>query len=399
MRLLVITNLYPPHAYGGYEMSCRDVVDRFRAAGHPVTVLTSTARVPGVPDVDEPHVLRRLRPYWDWEAHLPITRPGWRRFRREWLDHRTLAHALALARPDVVSVWHMAGLSLSLLTDLERRRVPTVLTVCDEWPVYAPDYDAWTRLFAARRWLTPLAAILRLPTALPALDGCTTNFVSRATLGRVRQRSPWPFPRAEVVHSGIDLADFPLARAAGCRPWRGRLLYVGRMDPGKGLETLLHALARLPTTTTLDVVGGGNHGYRRRLQTLCAELGLSARVRFDVVARSALYSRYRDADVVVFPSEWDEPFGLVPVEAMAAGVPVVATGTGGSAEFLEDRRNCLLFRPGDPADLARAVAELAGDDALRVRLVDAGLGCAARLTVDAYAASLERLHLRAAGTG
>lgn len=397
MRLLVISNLYPPHAYGGYEMSCRDVVERFRARGHDVTVLTSTARVPGVDDICQPHVLRLLRPYWDWEAHAPIIRPPWRRLRREWLDHRALARALAVARPDVVSVWHMAGLSLSLLTDVERRGLPMVLTICDEWPVYGPRDDAWTATLSRTPGVRHLAAALRLPRTLPALDRCAVDVVSGRTLARIRAGSPWAFEGAQVVHSGIDLADFPVTERPG-RRWSGRLLFVGRLDPAKGVETLIRALPLLPDTTSLTILGGGNSGYRQRLSNICEELGLAARVRIDVAPRAALAGHYREADVVVFPSEWEEPFGLVPLEAMASGVPVVATGTGGSAEYLEDGGNCLLFCPGDAADLARAVGALAADAALRDRLVRAGQACARRLTVDAYAGTQERLHLQVVET-
>ncbi|MHB1534379.1 MAG: glycosyltransferase, partial [Acidimicrobiales bacterium] len=102
------------------------------------------------------------------------------------------------------------------------------------------------------------------------------------------------------------------------------------------------------------------------------------------------------ADCLVFPSEWPEPFGLVPLEAMACGTPVVATGAGGSAEFLVDGANCLLFAPGDPAALAKAVRRLAGDPGLRNLVRDGGWQTSARLSVDQMAESYEAWHVRAA---
>ena len=88
--------------------------------------------------------------------------------------------------------------------------------------------------------------------------------------------------------------------------------------------------------------------------------------------RGELAGRYRDADAVVFPSEWEEPFGLVPLEAMACGTPVVATGVGGSGEFLVDGVNCVRFRAGDPAALAAAVRRAGRRRGLRARLVADG---------------------------
>jgi glycosyltransferase involved in cell wall biosynthesis len=113
--------------------------------------------------------------------------------------------------------------------------------------------------------------------------------------------------------------------------------------------------------------------------------GLEDRVRFDgPVARSRLAEAYGEADALVFPVRWNEPFGLVPLEAMSCGTPVVATGTGGSAEYLADGSNCLLFERDQPAALAAAVRRLAGDAQLRARLRAGGLETAAGLTEDAY---------------
>ena len=93
---------------------------------------------------------------------------------------------------------------------------------------------------------------------------------------------------------------------------------------------------------------------------------------------------YGRADAVLFLPTWPEPWGLVPLEAMACGTPVIATGTGGSAEFLDHERNCLLVAPNDPPAVADAVRRLAGDPALRERLRAGGLETAARFTAAAY---------------
>ena len=113
--------------------------------------------------------------------------------------------------------------------------------------------------------------------------------------------------------------------------------------------------------------------------------------------RPELADAYRAADVMVFPSLWAEPFGLVPVEAMACGVPVVATGVGGSAEFLVDGGNALLYPPGDPAALAARLHQLATDPALRRRLVEGGGATAEELDVDRLTDVMELWHLYEAG--
>jgi hypothetical protein len=100
---------------------------------------------------------------------------------------------------------------------------------------------------------------------------------------------------------------------------------------------------------------------------------------------------YASADVVLFPVLWEEPWGLVPLEAMASGRPVVASlAGGGAAEYLRDGENCLQFPPDDPSALAATVTRVAEDAELRTRLVTAGGKTAARFTEQAFYEAVER---------
>ncbi len=398
LRVLVVTNMYPPHSYGGYEQSCRDVVTRWRARGHQVLVLTGTVRVPGAGDgtEEDPALVRRqLRLYWD--QHRIVDPPVARRPAIELANARSFADAVRQFRPDVVSAWAMGALSLSLLTRAGRAGLPVVPVVCDEWPVYGPEVDAWLRPLHRRPALRRAAAMVSgLPTALPDLDALGPScFISDWLLGECRRRSPWRFDDATVVYSGYQADEFP-ARAAD-PPWRWRLLYAGRIDPRKGIDTAVRALARCPAGATLEIDGRGDDAHRDELAALAERLGVGDRVSFRCSPRAELGARMADADAVVFPSTWEEPFGLVPVEAMSCGTPVVGTPVGGTKEFLADGWNALTFTPGDDAALAAALHRLAGDDALRARLRRGGLATAAELGVDRLADVLEEWHVYAAG--
>src|SRR5205807_1500353 len=137
---------------------------------------------------------------------------------------------------------------------------------------------------------------------------------------------PWCYPDSTVTYSGIDHADFPVGGAPCPHPWRWRLLFAGRLDARKGPETAIRALGYLPDEATLELSSPVDDMYRLALERIATELGLGHRQKFMTVTRQQLRSRYVDADVCLFPTEWDEPFGLVPVEAMACGTLVVATG-------------------------------------------------------------------------
>jgi glycosyltransferase involved in cell wall biosynthesis len=387
--------MYPPHHLGGYELSCRDTVDRWRARGHEVSVLTSDLRLPGVGNRDDPAVGRDLRFYW---ADHEIVRPAMReRVRIERHNARVLADALQRTQPDVVSFWHMGAMSLSLITEVSRRGVPMVFVVCDDWLLYGPRADAWTSAFAGR---PALARVAELATRVPArieTGGAPSAYLFNSDFIRKRAIASgrWPIERSDVVYTGIDLGDFPIATTQP-KPWQWRLLCVGRVEERKGVHVAVRALAELPSEATLAVVGPPDGGYRTHLEALANELGVADRVHFEHTTRAELRARYTDADALLFPVVWDEPFGLVPVEAMACGTPVVGSATGGSSEFLLDGINALVTPAGDARALAAGVERLAREETLRLALVANGIETAKALTVDRLADDLERWHVAAA---
>jgi glycogen(starch) synthase len=391
MRILVLTNLYPPAAVGGYERMCRDVVTRFRERGHEISILTSTFGAPHDETGDDAEsVHRRLGIYWDGvEIVCPPLR---RQIPLERTNQRELSRLLRSFRPDRVSVWGMGGISLGLLSTLAGRRLPTTYVVGDDWLVFGGWADCWTRRLGERPLRRLTGGVLRLPGA-PASLGSTGTFcfVSEFTRRRAEEVAGLELRNAPVISAGIETREFPLARPDE-RPWRWRLLCVGRLQPAKGFDTAIRALRALPSAATLTIVGNGDSSRRDDLARLARDIGVADRVRFLRSERSEMRTHYRSSDVLLFPSTGHEAFGLVPIEAMACATPVIATGVGGSAEFLADESNCLLVAPADAKALADAVRRLSRDASLREQIIDGGLHTAARLTVDHQADALEELH-------
>src|SRR6202044_3895620 len=136
----------------------------------------------------------------------------------------------------------------------------------------------------------------------------------------------------------------------------------------------------------------GDAGHLLELRTLADDLGVADRVTFGESDREELAVHYGQADALVFAPLWDEPFGLVPIEGMACGTPVVASPTGGATEFMTDGTNCLTFPSGDAQGLAGALVRLSQSSALRARVVSGGLETAAHYTVDRLADDLEGWH-------
>jgi glycosyltransferase involved in cell wall biosynthesis/phosphoheptose isomerase len=191
--------------------------------------------------------------------------------------------------------------------------------------------------------------------------------------------------RLAVIPCGVDLDLFsPAGPREERRSGRRRLLYVGRLVQRKGVGNVISALPRLPNVEL--VVAGGAERSRlhedpeaRRLFELAEDHGVADRVEMrGRVEREQLPALMRSADAVV-SAPWYEPFGIVPLEAMACGVPVVATAVGGMIDSVVDGRTGVHVPPRDPDRLAEAVTELLDDPRRRREYGRAGAKRARRL--------------------
>ncbi len=183
-----------------------------------------------------------------------------------------------------------------------------------------------------------------------------------------------------VIPNGVDPAPSrpprpPRARSAAAL---GTLLFVGRLEHEKGVHLLLHAVAALRSSgRDVRLVVAGDGTQRDALEALATELAIDAAVHFaGFCDAAALADLHAAADVAVVPSLY-EPFGLVALEAMAAGTPLVAARSGGLVEVVADDRTGLLVAPDDERALAAAVGRVLDDPALADRLRRGGLRRAA----------------------
>src|SRR6185369_5506925 len=211
--------------------------------------------------------------------------------------------------------------------------------------------------------------------------------------------------RLTVVPCGVDLDLFtPEGRRARRRPGRRRIVCVGRLVARKGVGNAISALAALPDTE-LVVAGGPPRAQlcrdpeARRLRALAEECGVGDRVdlrgRMD---RADVAALLRSADAVVCVP-WYEPFGIVPLEAMACGTPVVASAVGGMIDSVVDDVTGIHVPPRDPDRLAEALAPLLADPERRAVYGSAGVDRARRrygwpriaaATLDVYARAAAR---------
>lgn len=383
MRILVLTDLYPPHVLGGAELSCQGHSEALRARGHEVVVLTSRWSVE-LPIVEDG--VHRLLHYdttglADGKPKLPRSALRLRRrydqVRRAASLERNygLARRVALAvRPDVAYVWHLGRVSIAPLLAVQDAGIPAVIRLPDYWLAQLRT-EICQEPNRLKRWyrglVSGMGGFSRLDTHCMLANG-------RALMQEYVQAG-FPAAGLRVIPQGIpssqmlDEGTLPAGRVCGAGG-EVALLCAGRLVEAKGIDTAIRALACLANDpgappARLDIAGEGEPGYVDGLRALAADLGQAGRVRFlGKLEHAQLVERYATYDAYLFPSRWVEPFGRGVIEAMARGVPVIATDRGGPAEIITNGEDGLLVPIGDPAAMAAAAKRIVTEPELAQRI-------------------------------
>jgi glycosyltransferase involved in cell wall biosynthesis len=218
-----------------------------------------------------------------------------------------------------------------------------------------------------------------LPIAFKRVGGIKAAIRAHANVRSLMVGSRWM--ERELVVNGLDparIAIIPPIPAALAQsdplPVSGQpeVLYVGQVIRGKGVDLLLQALTRVPGNWHATIVGTGNHLDACR--ALAETSGIAARVTFaGWVPHDALEPYYARAAVCVVPSRWPEPFGMVGVQAMARGRPVIGFAVGGIPDWLDDGVTGILVPEADTVALGAAIESLLADPRRSVALGRAGL--------------------------
>ncbi|UZW55080.1 glycosyltransferase family 4 protein [Sphingobium sp. JS3065] len=391
MRVLICSNAYPPYFLGGAELVAHAQAKALSRMGHEVRVFagqltSSRPRHDRADDVYEDVRVHRIAalPKDYNQAFLNFYHPA--------IDchFNTIVQEF---KPEIVHCHNLMGLSVNIPILAKRQGAKTICTLHDFW-------GFCLRNTAARPDGRSCDDRTQCRSCLPRIhDGTKRNvpirfrkdFISFA-LEHVDQfiapsrylaaRHVWagfPADRLTVIPNGVDLERFHPALAVPDHE-NVRITYAGHFGAHKGVSTLLDALARIipdMPSAMLQLAGEGPEyeNYLARIEAL----GLHKHVQFlGKVNPSEMPDIYARSDIVVLPSVWDENQPVCLMEAMAAGLPVVASRKGGIPELIEHGENGLMFTAGDTFGLAAQLAKLIANSGLRQ-----AAGCKGRQRVEA----------------
>ncbi len=368
MRVLVVSALYPPVAFGGYEVECSAVVDRL-GERHEVLVLTgnregAAARAADAahPQVEVRRELASLTPDESGALRAPLAS-----LRAVGSARRALEWA-----PDLIYAWNGASIPQASLRVFADSGVPLAFRVCEHWFGGLFRRDQFMReLLPAPRGVARAgwAAGCRLLNTLPALRLNVTAPVRTAVSWNsqaIKDMIELP-PFVEIVLERVDhsVPRFGDVYAAVTREpaEQPEIAFVGRVTPYKGVDVAIEALALLRSEyqipATLTVAGPADGDYAAQLRELASRLGVADALQWPgSLPPESIAALLAHARAMIVPSTWDEPFPLVTIEAALARVPIVASDVGGISEGMADEEHALLFPRSDTQAAAGALARV-----------------------------------------
>jgi glycosyltransferase involved in cell wall biosynthesis len=387
VRILVVSDLYPPVAFGGYESETAALVDGLRQS-HEVHVLTSDRDAPAPVE----GIVRAL-PYVGSRRREALMAPL-----KAARATRIARDELARFKPDVAYVANSVAIPQAAPLAIAATGVPVVYRFSELFMA--------STLYSADRYLRTLrpgqpgahklwSALTRLANRRLALDPAAHHRAAISWASHaLRERVTLPGsiePALERTIHPASTQEEVFATVARKPAGERSFLFLGRMTTAKGIEVAYRALAKLEGVH-LVTVGTATPPMRGRLDALARELGVADRVdNRGRISTEELAEVLATVGAIILPTvEWDV-FPLVLIEAGIARVPIVASRIGGVPEALEDGAQALLVEPGDADELAAALARTFDDPAAADERADRAHARMRELSVARYRDESERL--------
>lgn len=363
MKILVISNFYPPYHLSGYEVGCRNIVEFLKARGHNIRVLTSNyglgeRRIEG-------HVYRWLRAYLKENS-------AWRHVVIKEVINQTAFKEICLDfQPEIVFIFNLSNISISLGTIAQEIGLPTCYYISDNWFITKEGdhwYQIWSNGKRGHEVLPYISRKFKLITPEKHLNFKNLIFTNRNLKNISRQLSKLEKYTA-IIPWGIDNDYFSYKESPGRKP--NRLLYVGQIKPNKNLDIAIKALGILKrdydcNALSLNLVGKkSSTDYVSYLRNLAKKYGVLEKIYFsDFNSRLNMRALYQAHDIFIFPSVCEDSSSIAILEAMSCGLPVVSTAIESLSDVLKDEFDALVFPKENPKLCATQILRFIKDPLL-----------------------------------
>jgi len=403
VRILIITNLHPPLHAGTFDYRCEAVAGLLQKRGHEVHVLTSRHGLQK--EQRDPDIERRL--ILNGKFEHPLVKDFGDLKELEGHNHEVVRETIANFLPELIYVWSLQGLSKSLIFTLRNAKIPTVYDVADDWISRGIAEDPWLEWWN-REKAPGLEGMRRkmmeatgqrdklndsIPTRLmkgyervPELYGGKGGPAQPGSIGAFHfdrlyfcsqalkaeaEAAGFRVAHAEVIYPGIATEKFWGEPKGVVAP--KKFLIVSKLGASCGVLTALQAvkLARENNlAVSLSICGRGESEQMAQLKSYVIQHSLPVDFVSVPPQQKDMAQLYRQHDAFIYCAEWDEPFALTPLEAMAAGMPVIGAKSGGAREVFRQGENAWVYKPGDAVELMSRMQELQMQPALRTLIVE-----------------------------
>lgn len=386
MRLLFLSNFFPPYDLGGMENRCKETVMKLQERGHDVHVLTSRFGV-GAGTERTKDVTRSLY----LQANINYYRSKdffFKRIHQEKANLQELHRTIEYFSPDLILIWGMWNLSRNLPYWAEQWLPNQVVYfIASYWPIEEDVHFKYWKT-PARRVLTEVIKYPFRAFALSQLHregyppplkvkhaACPSQYMRDILVqaGKLSEDS-------RVLYSGIDPSPYVSNSLKNDRKQQEplRLIYFGSLVPHKGVHNAVEAIGLLKQRgmgqrVNLTILGSGHPRYEARLKAMVTQLEVDTQVHFaGRVPREEIPVWLNKHDVFLFTSIWAEPMARSVMEAMAAGLTVIGSEVGGQVEMFSSGQNALTYQAEDVNCLADHIVRVLENPMLLTQLAQAG---------------------------
>lgn len=348
MKILTITNYYPPYFIGGYEIACKDTTEYLKSKGHEVEVLTSDYLLKKDNENSEKNISR--------DFNL-INYNQISRVQKKYLEHKNyllLKEKIQDFQPDIVYFWSLRGIGIKMIHAVEELNIAKAFEIGDFWM-----YGYMQPSFAKKiKSFIPFLAE-NTPEISPAI--CVSHWVGAEMKNVYGSKTTYMHPNATFIPKVIlrNTKDI-------------RFIFSGRIEEEKGLDLAIEALNQFSkkypqAKFSFDIYGDGDISYIEKCKRLAKPIEYMINFKGKVKSKREIYT---NASILLMPTRMREPFGLVIIEAMAYKCAVIATNAYGPAEIIQHNDTGLLFDHNQENDLFSQIEKLYFDKNFLYRMQD-----------------------------